>query len=230
MPGKQKTHYLRGFEVGTRLGKWTVVSKAEPKITPKGIIEGTSLVRCDCGTLAIRTNGSIRNGGSCGKCGAHRCPHPHQRKYPNAESVKYPRVYNIWQGMIVRCYKIDPNSENRRKRNTFKHYQGKGITVCEEWKNDFMSFLKWALNNGYGENLTIDRIDNSKGYSPDNCRWATRKQQTRNQTNNVNVFYLGVLMCLTDAHRLSGCKKTISTIRYHLRRGKSFEEAIRENA
>lgn len=75
--------------------------------------------------------------------------------------------------MKTRCY--NPNAQN------YKDYGGRGITICSEWFHDFAAFRDWAMSHGYQDDLTIDRIDNSKGYGPDNCRWATMKEQRANQ-------------------------------------------------
>lgn len=98
------------------------------------------------------------------------------------------RPYEIWENMKQRCY--------NPKCPMYNYYGGRGITICEEWKNHPEAFVNWALQNGYAEKLTIDRIDNSKGYSPDNCRWVDRKTQSLNrnlQSNNKsgikNVFW-----------------------------------------
>lgn len=86
------------------------------------------------------------------------------------------RLDDIYYHMIQRCH--------REYSNSFKDYGAKGITVCEEWRKDKTSFFQWALNNGYSDELTLDRIDNSKGYCPENCRWASWKIQQNNRTNN----------------------------------------------
>jgi hypothetical protein len=82
-------------------------------------------------------------------------------------------VYIKWDSMIGRCYR--PTSINYSK------YGGRGISVCDEWRHDVEAFVKWAMQNGYQNGLSIDRIDNAKGYCPDNCRWVTHKQQAANR-------------------------------------------------
>jgi hypothetical protein len=97
--------------------------------------------------------------------------------------LSHTRLDNIYKAMISRCYK--PN--NRR----YKNYGGRGIKVCDEWKNDKTSFFKWALANGYSDTLTIDRINNNGNYEPANCRWATTKEQQNNRSNNHLITHNG---------------------------------------
>lgn len=97
------------------------------------------------------------------------------------------RLYEIWIGLRKRC--------NNPKHQRYYDYGAKGILVCEEWNINFMSFYNWALDNGYKSDLSIDRINNNLGYSPDNCRWATQEIQSRNTRRireNNSSGYRGV--------------------------------------
>ena len=112
------------------------------------------------------------------------------------------RLSHIYNCIKDRCY----NSHN----SSFKNYGGRGITVCEEWLNKehykgshnatkgFMAFKEWALANGYQDNLTIDRIDNNKGYSPENCRWVTNKVQSNNRRSNHFITYEGITKTIAE--------------------------------
>ena len=84
----------------------------------------------------------------------------------------------------------------------YKYYGGRGIAICEAWKEDFDTFAQWALENGYSDELSIDRIDNDKGYSPDNCRWIYYKDQAKNRRTNHRVIVNGEEMNASEASRL----------------------------
>ena len=102
--------------------------------------------------------------------------------------------------MIQRC--TNHNAPN------YKNYGGKGIVVCDEWRNSFEAFYEWAMSNGYSDDLTIDRIDNEKGYSPDNCRWATMKEQANNKRNTVLIDDNGELKTVLQISKETGLDKS----------------------
>lgn len=115
------------------------------------------------------------------------------------------RLYSIWRGIKRRCY--EPQNIS------YKYYGGKGIRMCDEWRNSYEMFRDWAILNGYDDSLTIDRIDNSKGYYPENCRWATYLQQENNRASNHKVVYNEVTLNVSEWCRITGIPKT-TLLRY----------------
>jgi hypothetical protein len=157
------------------------------------------LCKCDCGKECIVQGNRIKSGHTK-SCGCRK-----QNIFDNGGPNKThgsskSRLYRIWAGMIRRC--CNPNSEKFKK-----DYQDRGITICPEWR-DFSVFSKWAINNGYRNDLTIDRKDNDKGYYSENCRWATAKQQGNNKQNNINITYKG------QTHTLAQWVEILGTIKY----------------
>ena len=114
------------------------------------------------------------------------------------------RLYNIWQNMKQRCYGHKHNS-----------YLYKNINVCDEWKQSFVVFKKWAEENGYHKDLSIDRIDGTKDYCPENCRWVDRYTQQHNLKNNFIVTFDGENMCVSELARKINWKD--GTLRYFLK-------------
>lgn len=130
--------------------------------------------------------------------------------------MKDTRLYKKWCSMRARC-----KYPNNKKYN---HYGGKGIRVCDEWDNSFIAFYKWAIATGYKDGLTIDRIDNNKGYCPENCRWATTAEQNRNYSRNRKITYNGVTKCLADWADESGVNR--ATLAQRIRLGWPMERAL----
>lgn len=112
-----------------------------------------------------------------------------QRCHANRHGLSHHPLNAIWRGMKRRC--------NNTSNPSYQRYGAKGIRVCEEW-NDFEPFYNWAISNGWVNGLSIDRIDNNRGYSPDNCRWVTLKDQSRNRTNNVFITVNGITKLQVD--------------------------------
>lgn len=126
------------------------------------------------------------------------------------------RLHRIYRNMIERC--------SGGQERFYRNYVQRGITICDEWIKNFDSFFEWAISNGYKPNLSIDRIDNSKGYSPDNCRWATQKQQMNNYRDNVIMTLDGVSHTLSEWSEITGINR--QTLYYRKYYGWSDEKAL----
>lgn len=126
------------------------------------------------------------------------------------------RLWYIWVNMKTRC--CNPNSK------AFPRYGGRGITICDEWLNDSLTFCEWAMTNGYQDDLTLDRIDNDGPYSPENCRFISMTEQQHNRSNNRNITYQGETHCVTEWSRRLGINQTVLCRR--LDRGWTVERAF----
>lgn len=124
------------------------------------------------------------------------------------------RLYGIWSDMRRRC--VYP------RLRCYPRYGGRGIKVCNEW-SEYAAFERWARSSGYRSDLTIDRIDNDGNYEPANCRWATRKQQSRNTSSNRKIVVDGRSVTIAEAAEVAGVRDV--TFRGRLRRGRSVKQA-----
>lgn len=125
------------------------------------------------------------------------------------------RLNRIYHNMRKRC-------EPTNARHT--RYFDRGITVCDEWRDSFVSFATWALANGYKDDLSLDRIDNEKGYSPENCRWATPKQQSNNMCKNRLLSYNGEVHTMAEWARILDINH--DTLASRIKLGWSDEKAL----
>ena len=125
------------------------------------------------------------------------------------------RLHKVWESMHARC--------EYEKHPYFADYGGRGIVVCPEWK-EFVPFRDWALQNGYADNLTIDRKELDGPYSPENCRWATMKEQQNNKRSNRVIIYNGQSHTVTEWAELCGISKT--TLKERLNSGWTVEDAL----
>ena len=190
---------------GLKFGRLTVISRAEND--RHGNVMWNC--KCDCGTDKIINGASLRRASvlSCG------CLHKEIVKTKSKKHglVKH-RIYTIWYDMKARCY----NAKNPH----FNCYGGRGIKNCEEWlnsENGFQNYAKWSFENGYKEDLTIDRIDNDANYEPNNCRWVTRKVQAQNKRNTMLLLYNGNLMTISEIAKIT--HKSWNTIKNQIEKG-----------
>jgi hypothetical protein len=157
--------------VGARFNSWTVIGP--PIFSPHGKVPRRYLCRCDCGTeqeIGVHDLVGLRTKW-CLKCRSNGERNSHYR-HGGTKAHWQSKLYMVWNAVKCRC--CNPTNKN------FADYGARGIGLCEEWL-DFGAFEKWALANGYAEGLTLERLDNSSGYSPQNCAWRTRKDQANNR-------------------------------------------------
>jgi len=134
--------------------------------------------QCDCGNLHL-VKGSLLRMGVSKSCGCDKARLCKEANLIHGKSNI--RLYHIWLHMKRRCYDI--------KAHNYKYYGARGITVCDEWKNDFMAFYDWAIVNGYSDDLSIDRINVNGNYEPSNCRWITMTEQQSNRRNSIKTNF-----------------------------------------
>lgn len=196
---------------GKRFGKLTVIKKHN-----QDKWGGWNwLCMCDCGNETVVSGGHLR-GLKTKSCG---CSRKETKNFTHKMTGS--RLYKVWHAMKSRCY--------YEKSEMFKHYGGRGITVCDEWKNSFISFYDWSIKNGYDENAergqcTIDRIDVNGNYEPNNCRWATIKQQANNTRRNHLIKYNGKTQTVSQWANELGVEP--DSIFNRLQKGFTEEEAL----
>lgn len=196
---------------GKRFGRLFVIERAQDRIRKNGKKEIRWKCICDCGTVKDISGGSLRSGNtrSCG-CLAKEI----NSKRSTIHGGHNDRLYSVWQDMKSRC-----SNKNDKK---YHRYGGRGITVCDEWADDYSLFKEWAINSGYDESAkrgecTIDRIDVNKGYCPDNCRFTDVKTQNLNKENTVKIKYQGKVLTLKEWSSITGINE--STLRERKRKG-----------
>ena len=196
---------------GRHFGRWLVIGINEYE-TSRG--RGTYWnCACECENKSVVSSYALTHGlsKSCGCFKREKARPPVIVSHGQSNT----RLYQIWKDMKGRC--------NRPTSARFYTHGARGISVCDEWMA-FEPFYKWAISNGYREDLTIDRIDNDGNYCPENCRWATPEEQGNNRRTNCFVEYNGKRLTIAELARLADIN--INTLRQRLRRGVSVSDAI----
>lgn len=203
---------MREFQdlTGQKFGRLTVIKR--DKNDNRG--QTRWLCQCQCGNLKIVRANHLKSG-KIKSCGCYNIEI--LKKRSKTHGLIKTRIYSIWNRMKQRC--TNPNN------SAYKNYGGRGITICQEWIDDFLNFYNWAIANGYRDDLSIDRINNNKGYYPENCKWATKKQQARNRRNNHLITYNGETHCISEWAEIFNINEKLLAER--LRTGYKFETAIK---
>ncbi len=191
---------------GQKFGRLTFLRQAPDKIKPSGAHSKMWECKCDCGNIKIISRSSLVSGDTV-SCGCYHKEHAHD--YGKKHGLTNTKLYTKWSGIVQRC--TNPNAIH------YDMYGGRGITICDEWRNDFYSFYSWSIENGYKDGLTIDRIDNNKGYYPENCRWTDLETQANNTRRNHYITYNNETKTLTQWARLLNVN--VETLRYRVNHG-----------
>ena len=191
---------------GLRFGRLTVTELSE-RTGKNG--ERYWKCECDCGSTKDVSASALLSGYSK-SCGCLK-----KELLQNSRS-KNKRLYQVWQDMKQRCY----NPKNKY----YRRYGGRGISVCEEWLKEYEPFYQWAISNGYEKGLQLDRTDNDGNYCPENCRWATPKQNSNNRSCIVFITYAGETHTRTEWAEITGIP--LGTIKKRYKNGKTPEEIL----
>lgn len=201
------------LDIGKRIGHVVVIAEDDPLVTPKGTKHRRYLCQCECGNTKSFIEWNLKKAGGHANCGCVNRIEVAERSRTHGKS--HTKLYGVWGSMIKRC-------RNPRDYH-YNQYGGRGITVCDEWL-DYKNFEIWALNNGYSEGLSIDRINVDGDYCPQNCRWATEYTQMNNRRNTYYLEYNGLRLPLSEWSVRTGIHR--ETIRQRILAGWSVEKAL----
>lgn len=163
------------------------------------------IYKCYCGKEFKAQQYTVK----CGNTKSCGCYHKRIMSDMKTHGLSKSRIYQIWNGIITRTENIN--------RNSYIYYAGRGIRMCDEWRNDFISFYDWAIKNGYSDHLSIDRIDNDGNYEPSNCRWTTQNVQARNSQKIRSTNKSGFRgVCYVNSNKKWGASITIKRKQKHI--------------
>lgn len=198
---------------GQKFGRLTVIERTK---NYKGRVFWKCL--CECGNYCYISTKTLRNN-TAKSCGCLRIDLLKQRVCKH--SMTNTRLYKIWKNIKKRCYGNTPYLT--------KYYKDKGIVMCKEWKNDFLAFYNWSINNGYDNNTnrgvcTLDRINYNGNYEPSNCRWISIQKQQLNKSSNRLITYNNETHCISEWAKIINVKP--KTLEMRFLRGWDIEKAL----
>lgn len=204
----------RNITAGYKSGRITVIGDpfyVKLKRSPAAAV----VCECDCGTVFVVRCLSVLNGvtQSCGCLHRDRVVASIGKHFGT-----YTRLYNIWCKMIARCH--------TKSDHAWRWYGARGIAVCGEWRSSFEIFREWAGQNGYTDELTIERIDNDFGYCPSNCKWIPMSEQAKNRRANKKIVAFGETKSIAEWSRDERCRVAIGALGFRLRSGWEPERAL----
>jgi hypothetical protein len=194
--------------LGQKFGRLTVLSRSQN--SEQGKTQWTCL--CECGNQKTVLGDSLRSNKTT-SCGCYR-KQVVGKNAPIKHGKTHTRLFRIWSGMKSRCY--------AKTNNSYKNYGYRGIVICDEWRYNFQNFYKWAMTNGYADNLTIDRTNVNGNYEPANCKWATYQQQENNRRDTVFLNICGCRKPITEWSEMVGIGS--ATIEWRIRKHWPFEQ------
>ena len=171
------------------------------------------LCKCDCGETTIAIGSEVKSGKKK-SCGCYKTSRLIKRV--TTHGLYDTRLHHTWGNMKDRCY--------NKNSGEYYAYGGRGIAVCEEWRHNFQAFYDWAVSHGYSDNLTIERVNVDGNYEPQNCKWATRKEQMNNTRRNRKLTYNGKVQTLQQWADETGIR--VQTLWIRLDHGWDVEKAL----
>ena len=207
--------------IGQSFNRWTVI----------GISDKTNkhydrywLCQCSCESKTIREVSELslikERSKSCGCYSKEKTTEMNKERAFTDKYPHYKRIKSIYDGMRKRCYNIN--------KDNYDSYGGRGISICKEWLDNFMVFYNWATNNGYQDNLTIDRINNDGNYEPENCRWATQEMQDYNRRTTIYLTIDGESKTVLEWEKISGLSWSVLWQRYNKSGYRTKEEMFKK--
>lgn len=207
MKNIERTHNL----IGQRFGRLVVIG-----LDDRNSKKTYWVCQCDCGGIKSARSDCLLCG-AVKSCGCMKKEQDKKNLTANhSHKQSGTRLYRIWQGIKKRCNDVHDARYDR--------YGGRGISICDEWEQNFKNFFEWAMHNGYDETLTIDRIDNNGDYCPDNCRWSTQKEQSNNRSTTIRITIGNATKSLKEWCSIFEIEYGTIIARYHSGKYTSIDE------